>query len=603
MLYNEKVISDATPSVGVYEGNQGPHIMKEGKKLKDMGQKLVDTAQKGKKKAYGINLTKGMNELSSNEQLMSNPEALNAEMDKLAKSVASEIDDEGMKLDILADFEITKSTYLNKATTNMKRVQAERNRSLTYDSIYDGIDSIGTSFGNAVSGDFNGDDIVNYQYQTKKIRQNIHALNPDGTYMFSDAQRRQMSEAADKQMMSSFIDTYSKLSEGQRLAIASKLENNYFKIPVFDDGFKYKGNIDLNARPVYRNADGSVSTEVTKTFEFDGKHVILPTIRTEDGKRIDMTDKEAAEWFVQTGEHFGAYNTEAEANKAAEAIHNRGEKGVDLRDIVGEDVYEDIKRNINNINSLMAKEQMKARKAERDLRVANFSLNPSGVEFKALKKDYPDLSQKTLDALEKTWKESPNFQAETKNWQQAQNAIMAFVDKEFGENDDVDRMESYLGAVADIRRANINGIIGYDKMVEKLSELKRVMLDKEALDVYRAVKPYYNSALSTLAKIEEAVYGEEKFFNKYQEKRMNKKAHEFLGVAMDNAFLQLQDTSNPDAAENFRIAMKKAREAVVGYVDPNLANLTEGQIFSVNGVPHKYLGVSNNGDVLTEKVK
>lgn len=615
MLYNQNVLSDTSPSVNIYNGNQGrDFFLKEGQKLKSQAEKELKDAEQLEEKSHKLNLTQGMNELANNDALMSNPQALSAEMDKLAKSVVSNIQNNDMKINILTDFELAKGSYINKATANMKRIQAENTRSATYDSIYKNINSIGASFGNAISGSYDENDIANFQYSLANLRKNINARNIDGTYMFSDAQRRSMSTDADKYITSSFLDAYAKLPEASRMAVASKLENDYFKVSLLEnDGFKYKGTIDLNARPVYRNKDGSVSTEVSKTFEIGGKHIILPTITTENGKRVDLTDDQAVELFRETGLHLGIYDSGAEAEKAAQKIHERGEKGVDLRDIVGDTAYNDIKRSIGNYEALLMKEQEKARKAERDYRVTMFSKNPTGVELEALKREYPDLSDKTFQRLDEIWKKSPNYAAVTKDWQVAQDAIMKFIEQDFNEDQDQDRIDSYLGAVSDIRTANANGLITAERMQAKLDELATVMRDKEALDVYRNIKPYYNSVLSTLEKMTNSMFGTDIFSQSrsamgfgasaWKEKRIRNTARDFLKGRMDTAFEELKNMDNSKAVDNFRLAMKKAREELVGVIDPNLAGLSEGQIFSINGIPHKYLGVSNNGDVLVEKVK
>lgn len=117
MLYNEKVITNASHSVGVYEGNLGQALMNEGKRLKLEGDKELEQAKKLEETSYKLNLSQGMNELATNQELMSNPQALGQEMDKLAQNVIANIRDEDMKVKVLTDFEISKGSYLNKATT------------------------------------------------------------------------------------------------------------------------------------------------------------------------------------------------------------------------------------------------------------------------------------------------------------------------------------------------------------------------------------------------------------------------------------------------------------------------------------------------------
>ena len=142
MLYNEQVVSDTTQSVGIYEGNQGKALMNQGKEFKSEAEKELKQAEQIEEKAHKLNLSQGMNNLANNDQLMNNPQALGAELDKLAKGVAANIKNEEMRLNILTDYELAKGSYLNKATANMKRIQNENARAATYDSIYKDIDKL-----------------------------------------------------------------------------------------------------------------------------------------------------------------------------------------------------------------------------------------------------------------------------------------------------------------------------------------------------------------------------------------------------------------------------------------------------------------------------
>ena len=233
MLYNERITTDASQGVKIYEGNQGQAMMKEGAAVKQQAAREMQQAKELEEKSYKLSMVKGMNELWQNEQLSSNPQALANEMDKLSEKVTSNISDMDMRVNVLTDFELKKDSYINKATTKMKRIQEEKARSAAFDAIYANIDSLSRAFGNGVSGNYNDGDVVNYQYSLDRIKANINARNPDGTYMFSDSQRRAMARQADTALREGFINSYAELPEEQQKEITQKLNDGTYTVANF----------------------------------------------------------------------------------------------------------------------------------------------------------------------------------------------------------------------------------------------------------------------------------------------------------------------------------------------------------------------------------
>jgi soluble lytic murein transglycosylase-like protein len=78
-----------------------------------------------------------------------------------------------------------------------------------------------------------------------------------------------------------------------------------------------RGNIDLTKRPTVKNADGTVSTVRSMSFEVDGNQVLVPTVS--DNGRI-MSDQEAMEAYRRTGKHLGIFDTPANATAYAKAL-------------------------------------------------------------------------------------------------------------------------------------------------------------------------------------------------------------------------------------------------------------------------------------------
>ena len=73
----------------------------------------------------------------------------------------------------------------------------------------------------------------------------------------------------------------SRSSDNFSLLMKQARKNDNRRIAGTQFGF---GNIDLTSRPSFRNADGSISTVGSASYNIDGKEVLLPTVWVKDGK-------------------------------------------------------------------------------------------------------------------------------------------------------------------------------------------------------------------------------------------------------------------------------------------------------------------------------
>lgn len=83
-------------------------------------------------------------------------------------------------------------------------------------------------------------------------------------------------------------------------------------------GLVTAGNIDLTNRPRVQNADGSISTVRSMSFERDGHEILVPTVSA-DGKIL--THDEAIAQYDRTGQHLGIFNDAASATAYAVQLH------------------------------------------------------------------------------------------------------------------------------------------------------------------------------------------------------------------------------------------------------------------------------------------
>lgn len=82
------------------------------------------------------------------------------------------------------------------------------------------------------------------------------------------------------------------------------------------------GNIDLYDRPQYRNANGSISTVDSTSYNIDGQVVLLPTVWNRNGTPYHSSnDEEILQRYRDTGEYLGKFSTVEEANDYAEKLH------------------------------------------------------------------------------------------------------------------------------------------------------------------------------------------------------------------------------------------------------------------------------------------
>ena len=87
------------------------------------------------------------------------------------------------------------------------------------------------------------------------------------------------------------------------------------------------GNIDLTSRPVAHNDDGSLSTVDSRSYNIDGKEMLLSTVWSKDGKAYhSRSDEEIVQHYYDTGEYLGAFDTPEEADEYAQALHEAQEQ-------------------------------------------------------------------------------------------------------------------------------------------------------------------------------------------------------------------------------------------------------------------------------------
>ena len=97
--------------------------------------------------------------------------------------------------------------------------------------------------------------------------------------------------------------------------------------PFVDNIGQYgEGNIDLYDRPIYHNPDGTISTVESVSFEDNGEWVLCTTIIfDEHGDPAKLTEQQAYDYYYNTGEYLGKFETFDECEVYAVRLHEQQE--------------------------------------------------------------------------------------------------------------------------------------------------------------------------------------------------------------------------------------------------------------------------------------
>ena len=187
------------------------------------------------------------------------------------------------------------------------------------------------------------DRATNYSYSMMDMEQlqaEYDRLNRQREELYKPVgpQYRYQAAGADRQAAEDRKAEQEKTGEKMRLVqqAMNQLEMNEARVAyeayaqgksLLDSFGRYgRGNIDLYNRPVYRNADGSVSTVDSISFNIDGQEILLPSVWMRGGVPYHSQDSnEIIQHYQQTGEYLGKFSTPEAANAYSDLLHSAQE--------------------------------------------------------------------------------------------------------------------------------------------------------------------------------------------------------------------------------------------------------------------------------------
>ena len=86
---------------------------------------------------------------------------------------------------------------------------------------------------------------------------------------------------------------------------------------LYQDRMAIAGNINLDNRKPVKNPDGSISTVRSMSVGFGDNTYLIPTVV--NGRIV--SDDEAIQYHIKTGEHLGAFLNQQDADSYSEDLH------------------------------------------------------------------------------------------------------------------------------------------------------------------------------------------------------------------------------------------------------------------------------------------
>lgn len=225
-IYNEQVKSDLYHQYYTAEGNPAQSVLNYGEQMQKQAQQYEDKAKVTYANAIEVEASNVMNELINDPSLSANPALLEEKMNTAFDKMAADIVDDDVKIDFLAKTSVKKSSYLNKAYANAKKVQDEQYKSSLFNSIYANIDGAGLSFMNGLTGNGSMEDVQNFQMADQNIVNYINTKDEYGSFIFSDEQRLKMAKDYEKIILDYFKSSYETMDDKQKENLLKSFEND-----------------------------------------------------------------------------------------------------------------------------------------------------------------------------------------------------------------------------------------------------------------------------------------------------------------------------------------------------------------------------------------
>lgn len=300
-IYSERETSElyhstGEPGVGV----EARRVAGYGKQLEAQSEQYERRAKETYSTALKIEATDTMTSLY--RQYSDDPVALqNAFKKAYDKSIGS-IADEDVKVDFMANVSLQSQSYITKAIENKKRKDYRIAKSTAFDGIDRNTEALGLAFSTLLGTDFNPDNVVVYNNAMASNERMINLLNDDGTFMFTDEQRKEKRKAMDKAHLLALKGNFYDLAPYQKENYLKLLSEDRIEIPV---------GVDKDKNIIKKNLQEIISPESYEKFK-EYAEMVAKKKKTISSKDTLLSEEEA--WQLADTQMANSILVESEMN-------------------------------------------------------------------------------------------------------------------------------------------------------------------------------------------------------------------------------------------------------------------------------------------------
>ena len=265
------------------------------------------------------------------------------------KSIGEIVDDD-VKVDFMANVSLKSQTYLTKAMENKRKKDYRIAKSTMFDGIDKNTNTIGMAFSTLLGDDFNPDNVVVYNDAMASNERMINFLNEDGSFMFSDEQRKEKRKAMSRVHLVAVKDNFNELEPYQRSDYVKRLSEDNIEVPVGVDEDKqivFKNLQEILSQEDYSKfkdyADSVMkkATKIAKSAETHGEiktpeEVMSSAIIQQSNKdNFTQTWKDLSKKLDRTDTIYEVFDYR---NSLQETFNNDGLEGKDYQDLMAKTV-------------------------------------------------------------------------------------------------------------------------------------------------------------------------------------------------------------------------------------------------------------------------